>query len=374
MMDSGESYDLKKYRRKCIDKHSTGGVGDKISLICAPIVASLGIKVPMMCGQGLGHTGGTVDKLESIPGFQTALTKKQFLKILENVGLVFSSQTEKIAPADKKIYALRDVTGTVENLSLITSSIMSKKLATGASGIVFDIKTGSGAFMKKIKDAEILAGWLIKTAKRSGRRVSVLITDMNEPLGCTVGNTLEVIESVETLRGFGPADILEISLAVSALMIQMAGMAKDFREAKRKAFKQIENGSALYKLEEVIHAQGGDAGVISENYKKWKKAKYVLDYKAEKNGFIKEIDAYKIGNFCCSLGAGRSSLKDKIDPSAGLILFAKKGDKVSKGETIARIYTDKKDPKAYLKDLGNIIKILGRKLKTGNKVLKKIVI
>jgi pyrimidine-nucleoside phosphorylase len=343
MMNSGEIYDLGRFGRRCVDKHSTGGVGDKVSLVCGPIVASLGVKVPMICGRGLGYTGGTVDKLESIPGFCARLTHRRFMKGLEKIGLVFSSQTGRIAPADKKIYALRDVTGTVENISLITSSIMSKKLATGAPGIVFDVKCGRGAFMKKKKEAGDLALWLVKVCRKFGRKATVLITDMDQPLGTTVGNSLEVIESVECLKGHAAPDLLDVSLRVSAEMLVLSGACRDLVAARQAARRQIENGEALRKLGEVITFQGGDTAVISEGFRGWKKARHISDIRAEKTGFIQDIDAGLIGQLACELGAGRNRLEDRIDPSAGLIFFCKKGNRVQKGETIARAFTDRRD-------------------------------
>ena len=374
MMDSGICYDLSKMGQSCIDKHSTGGVGDKVSFICGPIAASLGIKVPMMCGRGLGHTGGTVDKLKSIPGMRLALTEKQFLRVLDRTGLAFSSQTGKIAPADRKLYALRDVTGTVESLPLITSSIMSKKLATGAAGIVFDVKTGCGAFMRKKSDAVALARMLVRVAGKFHRKAACLITSMDEPLGYAVGNSLEIIESVECLRGHFRHDLMEVSLAVSACMIQLAGRAKSFREGRRLALGQIGNGKALEKLKEVMQAQGGDPDIVFQDYCRWKKAKYVQDCKAEKSGYISGINAYDIGVLCCDMGAGRSRLDEKIDPSAGIMFFRKTGDKVHKGESIARLYTDRKPGRAFLERLNKIIMISGKKVIKKKKVLQKILL
>ncbi|MCK5708585.1 MAG: thymidine phosphorylase [Candidatus Aureabacteria bacterium] len=373
MKESGDEYDLKCFGKKCIDKHSTGGVGDKVSLICGPIAASLGIKVPMMCGRGLGHTGGTVDKLESIPGFSTCINKTKFYNILDKTGLVFSSQTKSIAPADKKMYALRDVTGTVESIPLITSSIMSKKLATGANGIVFDVKTGSGAFMKDKKDAAMLADFLVKIASISNRRSFALLTNMDEPLGCAVGNSLEVIESIECLKGNCFNDLMKVSIEISAAMIFLAGVVKDIKKGRELARGQINNGEALKKLKDTIKAQGGDPDCIYEDYAEWKKAKYSFDVKAEKSGFIEDIDAYKVGDLSCSLGAGRLRLSDDVDPSAGIVFFLKVGDVVSCGDILARVYTDKKGKKTFSESLKRIIKISKKKPLQKKLILRKFI-
>ena len=370
MMMSGDVYDLSVFGKKCVDKHSTGGVGDKVSLICGPIAASLGVKVPMMCGRGLGHTGGTVDKLESIPGFGLGLSKKRFFSVLKRVGLVFSSQTEKIAPADKKLYALRDVTGTVENLSLITSSIMSKKLATGAPSIVFDVKTGKGAFLQSEKESIALARALIKTAKLFKRKAVAVITDMNEPLGCCVGNMLEVVESIEALKGNGAKDLMEVSLAVSGWMLVLSGVAKNIREGVFLAKKQIENSRALSKFRELVKAQGGDVSIFDDTKRVFKTSRFVVDIKAGKKGVISELHARKIGDFCTYIGAGRQRLDDKIDYASGVVFFKKVGDKVSNDDVIARVYFERKEMADYLDILADAVKISGRyNGKAGKKVL-----
>lgn len=338
MADSGDRIDLSGIDGFTVDKHSTGGVGDKTSLIVAPIVAANGGKVAKMSGRGLGHTGGTVDKLESIPGFRTSLTPDEFIKQVNDIGLCIVGQTGELAPADKKLYALRDVTATVESIPLIASSIMSKKLAAGSQGIVLDVKTGSGAFMKTVEDSERLAEEMVSIGKAAGRKVTALITDMDIPLGASVGNSLEVIEAIKTLKGEGEETLTEVCLSLAAQMLCMV-TGRDDMVCRKMAKKSIEDGSALNKLREMITAQGGNADVI-DNSGAFKQPKFYVDIISEMDGYISRTDAERVGIASVILGAGREKKGDPIDPSAGIILKKKTGDSVSKGDVLATFYTD----------------------------------
>lgn len=320
-----------------IDKHSTGGIGDKTSFILAPIAASCGVMVPMMAGRSLGFTGGTIDKVEAIKGYQTNLSLDKFKELLIKNGLVLIGQTEEIAPADKIIYGLRDVTATIDSIPLITASIMSKKLAEGANGIVMDIKCGSGAFMKTKAQAKKLGDSIMKTAARFNKKATVLLTDMNQPLGQMVGNSLEIIESVETLKGNGPKDLTDLSIELAAHMILQAGKAKNLSEAKIKAKKSIEDGSALEKFRLMITAQGGNPSFI-ENYKQLPQAQLKTEVCSSKKGFIKSFENDQIGLALVELGGGRKVKTDKIDFGVGFCFHKRIGDAVKKGEAILTIY------------------------------------
>lgn len=338
MAESGDQIDLSGVDGFTVDKHSTGGVGDKTSIIVAPIVAACGGKVAKMSGRGLGHTGGTVDKLESIPGFKTELMPDDFIKQVNDIGLCIVGQTGELAPADKKLYALRDVTATVESVPLIASSIMSKKLAAGSRGIVLDVKTGSGAFMKTVEESETLAKEMVSIGKAAGRKVTAVITNMDIPLGSAVGNSLEVIEAIETLKGNGEPDLTEVCLTLAVQMLcQVTGMGGE--ECYRMAKGAIDDGSALGKLREMIVAQGGNADVI-DDYSLFKQPKFTAEAVSEFEGFIEHTDAEKIGIASVILGAGREKKGDPIDPSAGIVLKKKTGDYVRKGETLAVFCTD----------------------------------
>jgi pyrimidine-nucleoside phosphorylase len=320
-----------------IDKHSTGGVGDKTSFILAPIAAACGVKVPMIAGRGLGHTGGTVDKVEAIKGFKTEISLDDFVSLLKERGLVLIGQTREIAPADKKIYALRDVTATIESIPLITASIMSKKLAEGAKGIVMDIKTGNGAFMAKLTDAKKLAESIRQTGLRFDKNMMTIISDMNEPLGCAVGNTLEIIECIETLKNNGPKDLTDISLSLAGGMVYIAGLAKSHKEGIAKAEKALESGAALEKFRELIKNQGGDELVI-DDYSRMPQTKTRFEVKALKTGFISAMDCKALGMHCVQLGGGRQKTSDKIDFAVGFIMNKKIGDKVKKGESLVTLH------------------------------------
>lgn len=335
MLYSGKVLDFPE--QYYIDKHSTGGVGDKASFVLAPIAAACGVKVPMIAGRGLGHTGGTVDKIESIKGFKTDISLLEFERLLKERGLVLIGQTKDIAPADKKIYALRDVTATVESIPLITASIMSKKLAEGAKGIVMDIKTGNGAFMSKLSDAKKLAESIRKTGLRFNKNMMTMITDMNEPLGNAVGNSLEIIESIETLKGKGPKDLTDLSVALAGGMVYLAGLAKTLPEGKKRAQQALDDGSALEKFRELITNQGGDSRVI-DDYTLLPVAKNLIEVKSKKAGFVTQMRCTELGKHCVSLGGGRKTTGDKIDFAVGFIMNKKIGDKVAKGEALLTIY------------------------------------
>lgn len=320
-----------------IDKHSTGGVGDKASFILAPIAAACGVKVPMIAGRGLGHTGGTIDKIEAIKGFKTELPLEEFEKLLKERGLVLIGQTKEIAPADKKIYALRDVTGTVESIPLITASIMSKKLAEGAKGIVMDIKTGNGAFMSKLSDAKKLAASIRNTGLRFDKNMMTMITDMSEPLGLAVGNSLEIIESIETLKGNGPKDLTEVSVALAGGMIYLAGLSKDLKEGMKKAQKSIDDGSALEKFRDLIKNQGGDVKVV-DDYSRLPQTKLTTVVPSPKSGYVTAMECNELGKHCVKLGGGRTKTGEKIDFAVGFIMNKKIGDQVKKGEALMTIH------------------------------------
>jgi len=338
MLFSGDVLDFKDIT--VIDKHSTGGIGDKTSFILAPIAAACGVKVPMIAGRGLGHTGGTVDKIESIKGFKTSLSMKQFSEQLKKKGQVLIGQTKEIAPADKKIYGLRDVTGTVESIPLITASIMSKKLAEGASGIVMDVKTGSGAFMQTLPEAKALAKSIRETALRFNKNIITMITNMDEPLGHYIGNSLEMIESIETLRGKGPKDLTDLSLELAGAMIYLAKKAPTLKAGISMAREVLDNGTALEKFRELIASQGGDVSYI-DDYSKFPMAQYATDIIAPKNAFVKNIDGKALGLYVVDLGGGRKASADKIDFGVGFVTFKKVGDKVKKGEKVLTIYHHK---------------------------------
>lgn len=335
MLYSGKT--LKFSGENVVDKHSTGGVGDKASFILAPIAHACGVKVPMMAGRGLGHTGGTVDKIEAIEGFKTTLTLEEFEKTVEEIGLALIGQTGEIAPADKKIYALRDVTATVESIPLITASIMSKKLAEGANGIVMDIKTGSGAFMKTRARAKALGKSLRDTATRFDKKMMTIITDMNQPLGDAVGNSLEIIESIETLKNNGPKDITEVSIQLAGGMVYLAGLAKTHKAGIKKAKEVLKNGKALESFRDLIERQGGDHKVI-DDYSRLPIAKNTKVILADKAGYISTITCQEIGEHIVTLGGGRKQTTDIIDFGVGLIVHKRVGQKIKKGDELITVY------------------------------------
>ncbi len=367
MLKSGDIIDLSKITGKKIDKHSTGGVGDKTTIAIAPMVASLGVKIAKLSGRSLGHTGGTIDKLESIPGFKTSLTTQEFFEIANNVGIVVSGQTGNIAPADKKLYSLRDSTATVEELSLIASSIMSKKLAITSDGILLDIKVGSGAFMKNIEDAKELGRIMLKIAERYNKNTIALITNMDQPLGENVGNALEVMEAIDTIKGKGPKDFSELCLEISSHMASLSGIIT-YEEAKKKLIENIENGIVKEKMKEWIKAQGGKEEVVDDPSKYLNIAPKTLEFKAKEQGYITVIDTEKIGLASMVLGAGRQKKEDTIDKSVGLTINKKLGDKVEVGETIAKLFiSEKSDVDASLKLLNEAYNISKERPKNINK-------
>lgn len=339
--DSGEKLDFAEVNGLRVDKHSTGGVGDKTSLIVAPIVATLGVKVAKMSGRGLGHTGGTIDKLESIPGFRTDIPKDEFIKIVNKTGIAIVGQSADLAPADKLLYALRDVTATVESKPLIVSSIMGKKLAADDDCIVLDVKTGSGSFMKTLDDSKELAQMMVDIGKKAGKKMLALITDMDRPLGNNIGNALEVKEAIATLNGNGPEDLTEICIDLAANMLYLAekGSLSECEEAVKKAIK---DGSALETLAKMVKAQGGDERVIYDP-SLFETAKYSRDVLSDREGYISSVDTEGYGVAALVLGAGRNTKEDVIDFSAGIILERKTGDYVKVGDKIATLYTNKKD-------------------------------
>lgn len=339
MARSGDLLDLSAIRGIKVDKHSTGGVGDKTSLALAPMVAACGIPVAKMSGRGLGHTGGTIDKLESFPGFTTALTTEQFIRNVNSIGIAIMGQTADLAPADKKLYALRDVTATVDNMSLIASSIMSKKLAAGADAIVLDVKTGSGAFMKKEEDAGALAKEMVKIGNSAGRKTVAVISDMDQPLGFAVGNALEVKEAIDTLNGRGPEDFLELCLALGSQMLMAGGKAENPDAARRMLEQVIANGSALKKLAEFVEAQGGDSSVVYHP-EQLPAASIQKNVVSPSDGYVSRIICDEVGICSLILGGGRETKESEIDLSVGLVLCKKVGDAVKAGETLAVIHAN----------------------------------
>lgn len=339
MAESGDKADLSSIKGIKVDKHSTGGVGDKTSLVVCPVVASLGLKVAKMSGRGLGHSGGTVDKLESIPGLRTSVPSDEFVDIVRRTGIAIVGQSGNFAPADKKLYALRDVTATVESVPLITSSIMSKKLAAGADCIVLDVKTGSGSFMKTLEDSRKLARSMVDIGKSAGKKVMAVITNMDRPLGNAVGNSIEVIEAVETLKGNGPADFTELCTQIASCMLKLAGFGND---SERLVKETIANGKAFAKFCEMVEAQGGDVSYLHDTGK-FPVAPYDVEVLSEKSGYVHHVNAEAIGEISIILGAGREKKEDAIDYSAGITLVKKPGDFVEKGEPLAVLHTSRKE-------------------------------
>ncbi|QXE20910.1 pyrimidine-nucleoside phosphorylase [Clostridium sp. 001] len=342
MVHSGETIDLSAIDGVKVDKHSTGGVGDTTTLVLAPMVASLGIPVAKMSGRGLGHTGGTIDKLESVKGFHVELTKEQFIDFVNNSKVAVMGQTGNLTPADKKLYALRDVTGTVNSIPLIASSIMSKKIAAGADAIVLDVKTGAGAFMKTEEDSEKLAHAMVKIGNNVGRKTMAIISDMSQPLGFAIGNALEVKEAIDTLRGEGPEDLTELVLTLGSQMVVLGKKAKTLEEAREKLLEAIKNGKALEKFKEFLKNQGGDPSVV-DNPEKLPQAKYKIPVPAKESGYVSNMVADQIGIAAMLLGAGRATKEDKIDLAVGIVLNKKVGDKAEKGESLMTIYSNRED-------------------------------
>jgi len=339
MVHSGDMLDLSEIRGVKVDKHSTGGVGDTTTLVLTPMVAALGIPVAKMSGRGLGHTGGTIDKLESFKGFSVEMPTEKFINNVNTIKIAVGGQTGDLAPADKKLYALRDVTATVDNVSLIASSIMSKKIASGADAIVLDVKVGDGAFMKNTESAKELATEMVSIGKHIGRNTMAVISDMDQPLGLAIGNVLEVEEAINTLKGNGPEDLLNLSLALGSRMVMLAGKADTAEEAEAMLKETITSGAAIEKLKEFVKAQGGDIECI-DNTELFPKAKYVVPVIADNSGVVKKIHAENLGIVAMELGAGRATKESEIDLAVGIVLNKKRGDKVEKGDTIAYVHSN----------------------------------
>ena len=339
MLNSGETIDLSHIEMFKTDKHSTGGVGDKVSLVLAPLAKAAGCVVPMISGRGLGHSGGTLDKLESIPGFNVGTSKEEFTRLVTENALAMGSQTKSIVPADRKMYALRDVTATVKSIPLICGSILSKKIAEGIDGLILDVKTGSGAFMQKYSDSRKLAENLKQVGEQFGIKVKAVITDMNQPLGNAVGNWLEVLECIDVLKNEGPEDLKEVTLTLTAWMVVMSGIEKNFEKAKDLLRELLANGKAYEEFEKMVIAQDGDIDFI-RNSEKYKKASVVKEVLAEETGYIKTMDTEKIGMVSLNLGGGRKIITDKIVPEVGLIVKKKIGDKVEIGDVLCEIYAN----------------------------------
>jgi pyrimidine-nucleoside phosphorylase len=342
MLQSGKIVDLSGVAGVKVDKHSTGGVGDKVSLILAPMVAACGVPVPMISGRGLGHTGGTLDKLESIPGFRTDLSLDEYRRVIAEIGAVMIGQTDDIAPADRKMYALRDVTGTIECIPLIAGSIMSKKLAEGIDALVLDVKTGRGAFMRSEDQAIELAKTLIAIGERFNKRTVAFITDMNQPLGYAVGNWLEVVESIECLRGSNVPDLMELTYVLGAAMLMIGGKVKTIDEGIEKCRSVVQSGAAFRKFVDLVNRQGGDASFI-DHPERYPASAHRYELKSSTSGDVDFINALEVGFVGIMLGAGRVRMDDMIDPKAGIVLKKKVGDSVQRGETIAVLHTDRKD-------------------------------
>jgi pyrimidine-nucleoside phosphorylase len=369
---SGDVWHLDDIPGLIVDKHSTGGVGDKVSLILGPMIASCGAKLAKMSGRGLGHTGGTLDKMESIPGMNIYEDETQFKRQINEIGMAIIGQNEHLDPADKKLYALRDVTGTVGSIPLIASSIMSKKLASGADCILLDVKYGSGAFMKTIDDAKLLAQTMVDIGKSLKKDVRAEVTDMDQPLGCAVGNNLEIKEVIQTLHGNGPKDLNEICLSSGTLLLQMAKIYPNLEDGRAVLIENIKNGRAFEKFKEFVKAQNGDVSYI-DNPSKFKMAKYVIDVKSKYKGTIKKIDALAIGLGSMHLGGGREKMDDVIDYSAGIVLNKKIGDHVEKGETLCRLYTDHSDYKEVYDEVLDAFMVSPNKVELEKSITKLLI-
>ncbi len=372
MRVSGDVWDLSDIPGLKVDKHSTGGVGDKVSLILGPMIASCGAKLAKMSGRGLGHTGGTLDKMESIPGMNIYETEQQFKKQIKDIGMAIIGQNEHLDPADKKIYALRDVTGTVGSIPLIASSIMSKKLASGADCILLDVKYGSGAFMKTVEDAKKLAQTMVDIGKSLKKDVRAEVTDMDQPLGCAVGNNLEIKEVIETLHGNGPKDLTEICLSSGVLLLQMAKIYNNSEDARKALLENIKNGKAFEKFKEFVKAQGGDVSYI-ENPSKFKMAKNIVEVISKKSGFVKRINALAIGIGSMHLGGGREKMDDVIDMSAGIVLNKKIGDFVEENEVLCRLYTDHDEYNEVYENVLNAFEIVDQKVVVSDELTKCLI-
>lgn len=373
MLKSGEEIDLSKINGVKCDKHSTGGVGDKTSLVVAPLAAACGVKMAKMSGRGLGHTGGTLDKMESIPGLTISISSEDFYKQVNEINLAIIGQTANITPADKLLYSLRDVTGTVESIPLIASSIMSKKLASGADNIVLDVKVGDGAFMKDIEEATKLAKAMVNIGFLSGRQTVAVLTDMNEPLGCAVGNSLEVIEAIETLKGRGPQDFVELCIYFVSEILTVCGVCKNQEEAKKLVIDKINNGEGLAKLAQMIEYQHGNKEVIND-YSLLGNANEIIEliYLEEKDVYVEKIEALMIGEAAMLLGAGRETKEQEVDPTVGIVLNKKIGDKVSYNDVLAYIHTNGKNTEKALAMVLDAYSFNEKEINKQSKIIKVI--
>ncbi len=356
MVNSGDRIDLSQIHGTKVDKHSTGGVGDTTTLVLAPLVASVGVPVAKMSGRGLGHTGGTIDKLESVKGFNVEISEEDFIKLVNDNQVAVIGQSGNLTPADKKLYALRDVTGTVNSIPLIASSIMSKKIAAGADAIVLDVKTGSGAFMKTLEDAEALAHAMVSIGNNVGRNTMAIISDMSQPLGRAIGNALELQEAIDTLKGQGPDDLTELVLTLGSQMVVLAGKASTLDEARQLLESAIQTGQALEKFKTFISNQGGDASIV-DHPEQLPRARYQIHFQAQKDGMITEMIANEIGVASMMLGAGRQTKEDVIDLGVGIVLNKKVGDRVTKGDSILTIHSNKENVDEILDKLQESITI-----------------
>ena len=373
MEHSGEVLDLSHLKGVKVDKHSTGGVGDKTSLVLGPMVAACGATLAKMSGRGLGHTGGTLDKLESIPGVTIAIEGERFAKQVNSIGCAIVGQTGSLVPADKKMYALRDVTGTVESIPLIAASVMSKKLASGSDAILLDVTVGEGAFMKNMDDARTLAHIMVDIGNRLGRNTKAVLSDMSEPLGLAVGNALEVKEAIDALHGHGPEDLMELCYTAGSIMLVQANCAKDLEDGRKKLHVAIESGAAFEKFTKMIEAQGGDISYILHP-EKFEVAKNLIEIHAEEEGYVKSLDALDIGIASMQLGGGRETLEDVIDMSAGIMLNKKIGDYVKKGELLCTLHTNKseKEYKPIIEDVKRAY-VLTKEVVKARPVIREII-
>ncbi|HWO98633.1 MAG TPA: pyrimidine-nucleoside phosphorylase [Bacillus sp. (in: firmicutes)] len=371
MVESGDQIDLSEIEGIKVDKHSTGGVGDTTTLVLAPLVAAVGVPVAKMSGRGLGHTGGTIDKLESVSGFHVEIDKQEFIDLVNKNKVAVIGQTGNLTPADKKLYALRDVTATVNSIPLIASSIMSKKIAAGADAIVLDVKTGAGAFMKELEDAKELAQAMVNIGNNVGRQTMAVISDMSQPLGFAIGNALEVKEAIDTLKGHGPKDLEELCLILGSHMVYLAKKANSLEEARHMLEEVIQNGKALETLKVFLSAQGGDGSVVDDP-SKLPQAKYVMDLEAKEDGYVAEIVADSIGTAAMLLGAGRATKESEIDLAVGLVLKKKIGDEVKKGEALVTIYSNQENIEEVKEKIYESVKISAEKVDAPPLVYDKI--
>lgn len=372
IVESGDQIDLSAIEGIKVDKHSTGGVGDTTTLVLAPLVAALDVPVAKMSGRGLGHTGGTIDKLEAVPGFHVELDKNEFIDLVNKNKIAVIGQSGNLTPADKKLYGLRDVTGTVNSIPLIASSIMSKKIAAGADAIVLDVKTGAGAFMTEVEQAEELANAMVKIGNNVGRNTMAVISDMSQPLGFAIGNALEVQEAADTLRGKGPKDLEELCLTLGSFMVVLAGKAETKEEARKMLLEVMENGKAIETFKTFLKAQGGDESVIDDP-SKMPQAKHQISFEADQDGYISEIVANEVGTAAMWLGAGRATKESVIDLAVGIVLHKKVGDEVKKGESIATLHSNQENVDDVLKKLRESFSISSEKVEAPPLVYKEII-